>query len=226
MCFSAGASFTAGAVLSVIGVVSIRECHERQQIPFASIPLLFAIQQIFEGFVWLSFTNPDFAFVRWSCTYGFIFFAQVVWPFWVPFSILTLEHKKYHKTVEKGLLSIGSLTALYLGYCLLTYSIEPRMIGYHIAYKQFYPSSLQYYGAAFYMIATIVPPFFSRIRRMWMLGIAIMISYIVTSIFYTDYITSVWCFFASILSIAVYAIIYQVNFTYKQKLRVPGLING
>ncbi len=107
MCFSAGASFTAGAVLTVIGVVSIRESHERQQIPFASIPLLFAIQQIFEGFVWLSFTNPDFAFTRWVSAYMFIFIAQVVWPFWVPFSILMLEHSfgyRKHSCNLSGLL--------------------------------------------------------------------------------------------------------------------------
>jgi hypothetical protein len=46
---------------------------------------------------------------------------------------------------------------------------------------------------------------------MWYLGIAILVSYIMTKIFYTDYIVSVWCFFASVISIAVYAVILELN---------------
>ncbi len=61
------------------------------------------------------------------------------------------------------------------------------------------------------MIATIAPPFFSRIRRMWMLGAAVLISYVITAILYTDYIVSVWCFFASITSIAIYAIMHNLK---------------
>jgi hypothetical protein len=44
---------------------------------------------------------------------------------------------------------------------------------------------------------------------MWMLGITILISYIMTTIYYTDYVVSVWCFFASIISIVVFFIIRE-----------------
>jgi uncharacterized membrane protein len=46
---------------------------------------------------------------------------------------------------------------------------------------------------------------------MWMLGTTVIVSYIITAIFYTDYIISVWCFFASIISIAIYVIIQSVE---------------
>jgi hypothetical protein len=61
MCFSASASFGAGAALTVLGVLSLRKSESRSHIMFASIPLLFAAQQFTEGFVWLSFINPKFA---------------------------------------------------------------------------------------------------------------------------------------------------------------------
>jgi len=211
MCFSTGASFGAGVVLSLIGVASIKKAQTSTHIFFASIPLIFAIQQISEGFVWLSLSNPVYASLQYISTYTFLFFAQVVWPVWVPFSILMLEKKEKRKKNEKLLVAIGGLVSLYLAYCLLSYHVEARIIGYHISYKQNYPTKLSNYGAVLYIIATIIPPAFSNIKRMWMLSIAILISYIITTIFYVDYIVSVWCFFASIISIAVLTIMHEIR---------------
>ena len=84
MCFSASASFGAGVVLSVIGVASIKKAKSPTQIIFASIPLIFAVQQITEGFLWLSLTHSNFASLKQVTTYIFLFFAQIVWPIWVP----------------------------------------------------------------------------------------------------------------------------------------------
>jgi Family of unknown function (DUF6629) len=211
MCFSAGASFGAGAVLSVIGVASIKKAQTPSQIIFASIPLIFAIQQITEGFLWLSLSNPAYASLQKVTTYGFLFFAQIVWPVWVPFSILKLESKEKRRKSEIILAGIGALVSLYLFYCLLNFPVEAKIIGYHISYQQDYPAAISNYCGALYIVATIVPPFFSHTRRMWLLGTAILISYIITKIFYTDYIISVWCFFASVISIAVFAILHELN---------------
>ena len=54
MCFSAPASFIAGAVLATVGVVTLRMATRPAQIAFAAIPLLFGIQQLFEGLILLS----------------------------------------------------------------------------------------------------------------------------------------------------------------------------
>jgi len=55
MCFSATASFVAGTSLSAIGVATIRKAERRSELPFAMIPLLFGIQQLVEGIIWLTF---------------------------------------------------------------------------------------------------------------------------------------------------------------------------
>lgn len=216
MCFSASASFGAGIVLSAISVVSIKKVKQPSQYAFACIPLLFAIQQYSEGFLWLSLTNPFYSSLQQITTYVFLFFAQVVWPIWVPFSILLLTEKEKRKSAEKILLLIGCLVSLYLAYCLLLYNVEAKITGHHIAYGQNYPAGLSNYGGALYIIATIVPPLLSPIRKMWTLGAAILISYIITTLFYTDYIVSVWCFFASIISISVYLIMFNVSPSYKE----------
>ena len=211
MCFSASASFGAGIVLSVIGIASIKKIQRPSQIFFSSIPLVFAVQQITEGFVWVGLSNPGYTSMQQISTYIFLFFAQIVWPVWVPFSILMLEKKEKRKKSEKLLVGIGAVVTCYLAYCLLSYHVQAEIIGYHISYGQDYPAGLSRYGGILYVIATIVPPFFSTIKRMWTLGAAILISYIITTIFYEDYIVSVWCFFASVISISVFAVVYEIK---------------
>lgn len=225
MCFSASASFGAGIVLSVISVASIKKVKLISQYPFASIPLIFAVQQFTEGFLWLSLTNPLYAALQQASTYTFLFFAQIVWPVWVPLSILMLAEKEKRRMIEKILVIIGGIVSLYLAYCLLSYNVQAKVTGYHIAYGQDYPAGLSRYGGVLYIIATIVPPFFSPIKRMWTLGTAILISYIITTLFYTDYIVSVWCFFASVISITVFVVMYQMNTPHKEPVKEVALLN-
>ena len=54
MCFSATASFISGTALCVIGVATLKQTKAPAEIPFALIPLLFGIQQLTEGVIWLS----------------------------------------------------------------------------------------------------------------------------------------------------------------------------
>ena len=211
MCFSANASFTAGTVLSVIGAISVRKVKSPSQLFFASIPVIFAIQQFSEGFLWLSLTKPAFAELKTYMTYIFLFFAQIVWPFWVPFAVMKMKPSNEKNVFGKVLIMCGSIVSLYLGYCLLNYSVDARADGMHITYDQPYPKSVAFICGILYVFATVFPPFFVGIKRMWLLGIAILISYVVTTVFYNEYLVSVWCFFASVISIAVYSVVNELE---------------
>ena len=85
MCFSATASFVAGTALSVLGVATLRTTRSRREIAFAAIPLLFGLQQIVEGVLWLSF-RFDAPQLNVAMTYLFSLFSHVLWPIFVPFS--------------------------------------------------------------------------------------------------------------------------------------------
>ena len=61
MCYSAGASFVGGAVISAVGVATVKEAGHPSRLAFAGIPLLFGLQQITEGFLWLALTDSGFA---------------------------------------------------------------------------------------------------------------------------------------------------------------------
>ena len=97
MCFSTSASFGAGVVLAVIAIAAIKKAKSGPETFFAGIPLMFSFQQITEGFVWVSLSNPGYSSLQQVSTYTFLFIAQVVWPLWVPLSIYLLEKNEKRK---------------------------------------------------------------------------------------------------------------------------------
>lgn len=211
MCFSASASFSAGVVLTVIGVASIKKTQHPSQLLFASIPLVFGAQQIAEGILWLSLPNPDLVNTHKTFTYIYLLFAQIIWPILTPIAILYLEKSKTRRNLQKLFVGAGILVGGYLGYCLLVYHVDAKIIEHHIFYVQDYPTYFKNYGIVFYALATIAPFFFSHIKRMWILGVIILVSYIISAIFYDHYLLSVWCFFSSIISISIYGIMRRIS---------------
>jgi hypothetical protein len=177
---------------------------------FAGIPLVFGVQQLAEGVLWITLPDPDLLLMQTIATYVFLAFAQIIWPIWVPISIILLEKRDARNRMQKILVGAGILVGLYLAYSLVVFQVEANIMEYHISYFQDYPPSLKKYVVVLYALATIAPPLFSHIKRMWMLGIAILISYILATIFYEHYVLSVWCFFSSIISISVYLIIKKI----------------
>lgn len=217
MCFSASASFGAGIILTTIGVATIRRVHKPSQLFFASIPFLFGVQQFSEGFLWLALTIPKYSFLEQISTYIFLFFAQIIWPILIPIAIFFLEKKEKKRISQIIFIGIGAIVALYLGFCLISYPVEAKILGQHISYKQDYPIELRQYGGIFYFLATIFPPLFSGLKKVWILSLAIFISYLITFIFYDDYIISVWCFFASILSGLIFYLLSAIPATSEEK---------
>lgn len=214
MCFSAAASFTSGIALSAVGIISVQKAESRSDIPFASIPLLFGGQQIVEGFLWLSLTNPDYAFLAPLTSYSFLVFAQVIWPMWVPFSIYKFNIHKNNRGLKlagRVMIALGVLIGITMGYYLYTFPVNGEILGCHISYEQTLPTETGLLGGALYLIATIGPHFTTMNKRMWVLGLAILGSYIFTELFYTQYVVSVWCFFAAILSVIILWIVVGKN---------------
>jgi hypothetical protein len=92
MCFSAEASFTAAAVLVPAGVLGLRRAYQtdRRYLAFAALPVYFGLQQLFEGFVWTGGVLGNAASIE-AFAMGYMFFAWLAWPVWVPFSAYFLE---------------------------------------------------------------------------------------------------------------------------------------
>jgi hypothetical protein len=220
MCFSAGASFGAGAVLSAVGVITLRSVRNRSQIPFASIPMLFALQQFAEGLVWLSLTNGHFSGWRSFSANLFLIFAQVLWPVWIPCAILLIEKNPKRRLLLRMLLGIGIALAGSLAYYMLTLPMKAQIINRHIDYTLNIPVVFTWISSILYFFSPVLPTFVSTTKRVYLLGIAIVISYLFTKVFYEAQLISVWCFFAALISVLVLYILVKLNEQPVYKLKV------
>ncbi len=92
MCFSAEASFGLSLGLLPAGIYCVKSAVAKNLllVPVGAIPILFGVQQICEGLVWIGLARGDLELVKWASLL-FLFFAIALWPFWVPFCYFITE---------------------------------------------------------------------------------------------------------------------------------------
>lgn len=207
MCFSAGASFVGGAVITAIGVMTVRTNRDPSRRIFAAIPLIFGVQQISEGFVWVALQSPGHDLMLSISMYIFLIAALIVWPSVLPLSVLAMEKVKNRRLALYFFLVVGLLTAAYYVLSLLVTDIDPRIISHHIKYAPEFPRPLALPVFIAYLIATLAPLFISSVRKMWMFGLLVTVSCLITGIFFKEYLASVWCFFAALISAVIWVIV-------------------
>ena len=207
MCFSAGASFAGGAVITAIGVLTISTNQDHSRRLFAAIPLIFGVQQISEGFVWVALQSPGHDLMLSISMYIFLIAALVIWPSVIPLSVLSMEKVKGRRLVLYFFLVVGLLTSAYYGLSLLVNDVEPRIISHHIKYAPVYPRPMSLLIFIAYLIATLTPLFISSVRKMWIFGLLVTASCFITGIFFKEFLASVWCFFAALISAVIWLIV-------------------
>jgi hypothetical protein len=211
MCFSPEASFAGAIIISGIGVITIKKIHKPSQILFGSIPLFFGFQQFAEGVVWLTLPLTNYLIIQKISVYIFLITAQVIWPVLIPLSVLLMEKSIRKKKILKVLLLVGMALSIYYAICLCFFTVSPRIEGFHIKYYNGFPDSLAMIATVIYLIATIPSLFVSSVKRTHLLGFLMTFSCIVTVIFFRQYLTSVWCFFAAAISGVIYWILNDLQ---------------
>ena len=207
MCFSAGASFGASAVLLGAGVVTLSQTKSRSEWAFAGIPLFFAVQQFSEGLLWWAMTDPAYSGWQALSTYVFYFFAQVFWPVWIPLSVWLLEKKALREKVLRIFLVAGALLTVYMIVSITRFGIEAFVEKCHIRYGPKYPFGVV--RTILYVLIVIGPFFISSYKKMKAFGIGALISLAVTLVFFKGFMVSVWCFFAAVISLLIWWILWQ-----------------
>ena len=201
MCFSATASFSAGAVLLGIGTFTLKAARRPCEWPFAAIPVLFAIQQLIEGVVWLTF-SADAPLLNKVMTHAYSFFSHVLWPVYLPVAVLMIEPPGRRQRTLTALVLAGSVVGIYLLYVLVAFPVVSRPTGQHVEYD-----SPHFFAAAvmtLYLVSTTVSPLLSTLRGVKVFGALALLSFGAAYYFYATWFISVWCFFAALLSTVIY----------------------
>ena len=205
MCFSATASFVAGTTLLAVGVATIRKAERRSELPFATIPLLFGIQQIVEGILWLALRH-DAPVLQLTMTYVYSVFSHVLWPMYIPFAVGFLESTRWRKRVLFAFQGTGLMVGLYLLFFLVTRPVVAQIDGLHIVPHLVYESPHFYLVPVMvlYLAATCFSCFVSSHPFVKLFGVLALVSFVASYLYYSRALISVWCFFAAVLSIVIY----------------------
>lgn len=208
MCFSADASFGAAACLLPMGLYSLRQAIRIRPafVPFALTPIAFGIQQLAEAFVWRGLNaSPPRSVVGPAAV--FLFFAIAWWPFWFPFSA-AFAAPTPQRRLPFVLFTILSTLWFILGYLpafddpgqYLTATVVRHSIRYPYPDQILLGQGNRLAVTALYLFFTACPLLLLSARVFFAPVLLAICSAIISTIMVVYAFTSVWCFFAAILS--------------------------
>jgi hypothetical protein len=202
MCFSATGSFALAGLLTGVGGLSLARSSMPAPRMFAAVPLLFAAQQAAEGVVWRTLESPRPDGMHALAIQVFLAVALVVWPLWLPVSLRLIERDASRRRMLLWVIVVGALVAGCAAFLLVRWEPTASIVGHSIHYdygtRHGLLSSALY--LAIYAIPTVVPFFLSTARRARTIGTVLVISLVVAIAVERSALTSVWCFFAAVLS--------------------------
>lgn len=169
---------------------------------FAAIPLIFATQQAAEGTVWVTMDGDPSAVLHRLAVNLFLGCALVIWPTWLPVSLRAAETNPTRRRVLTALSAFGLLFSVCAATVLMRGQPLARIAGHSIQYE--YAGSGNASQHFFYLVAYVIPVvgplFVSTTDLSRTIGTLLIVSLGITAFTERDTLTSVWCFFAAMLS--------------------------
>ncbi len=206
MCFTATGSFASGAILVISGCYTIAEAKKRDRnfLLLASLPLLFGIQQLLEGIIWIALGNGNKGLVILA-SHTYVFFAFALWPFYSPLSVYVAERVTNIeiKRLLWALILIGFVIGTVSYMPILTGSVDlvTKVVNHSISYDTNRPEIFKGTYVFLYLMAVIIPFLVVSDVKMKIFGLMLTASVVLSDAVFNYAFVSVWCFFAAILSL-------------------------
>ena len=201
MCFSATANFVGSGVLGAVGVVTLTRVKHRRELLFAALPMLFAIHQFIEGFVWLGLDGILSPAVAHDMGAAFMLYAQGLLPFLLPLSVLLFEPNAKNRARMLPFLVLGGATTLYILWALTAFPLQLYVKGNSIVYINQATNNTAV--ALLYVIVTCGSLFFSKIKMMVTFGAANLAILLAVMEVKRYAFTSLWCAYAAVASVII-----------------------
>lgn len=213
MCFSAAANFVGSGVLGAVGVMTLTKVKHKREILFASLPTLFAVHQLVEGFVWLGLDGTLSPEVTHKMGAAFVLYAQGLLPFLIPLAVLLFEPNRQSRRRMLPFLAVGTGTTLYMLWALIAYPLDIFVKNHSIVYINEGTNNTTL--AVLYVISTCGSLFFSKVRDMIVFGAANLVILLVVMEVKRYAFTSLWCAYAAVASVIILA------YFWRSKLKRP-----
>lgn len=210
MCISASVSYSAAAVLVGTGLYAVRQAERRPAyLMWALVPVLFGLQQAFEGRVWQELDAGN-AGAAVPFALGFHFFSHFLWLWWLPLCCYLVEPGKTGKLRKRviGGCAIFGASAGTLVYSVMLFhpewmsvAVREHSINYDFSVTWRSSIHIPITPAALYALTILVPLLISSHRLIRIFGGLTALSMVLASASFGYAYVSVWCFFAAVLSL-------------------------
>ena len=201
MCFSAAADVVGGVVIGAIGVDVLRHVDGRRRYALlAVLPLLLALHQLDEAFVWWGLQGHVPSTLGHIATWIYLAFAFVVLPVLVPVAILVLEPAGRRRLLMVPFVVLGAVVAGVLLAAMVrgpvTATLGPHYVGYS---TDLHAGRLV---VMLYVTATCGALILSGVRDIARFGVINLIAVVLLARLTIDGFASLWCAWAAISSAA------------------------
>jgi len=201
MCFSATVNFGGSAVLGAAGVATLTKVKHRRELLFAAMPMLFAVHQFIEGFVWLGLDGIFSRTVAHDMGAAFMLYAQGLLPLLAPLSVLLFEPNAKSRRRMLPFVVLGGAVTLYILWALTAFPLQVYVEKNSIVYIN--PATNNLLIALLYVLVTCGSLFLSQVRMMVVFGAANLVILLIVMAVKRYAFTSVWCAYAAVASVII-----------------------
>jgi hypothetical protein len=212
MCFSASADVVGGVVIGVIGVDVLRHVNGRRHyMALAAVPLLLAVHQLNEAFVWWGLQGDVPSVVGKVATWIYLTIAFVVLPVYVPLAIFALEPPGRRRRAIVGFVVLGAAMAVVLLAAMLRGPVTATLASHYIGYS----TDLRSGGlvVTLYVAATCGSLILSGIKDVVRFGLVNLIAVALLAWSTQEGFASLWCAWAAVCSAAFAIHLRRVKLT-------------
>jgi hypothetical protein len=200
MCFSAQADATVGLALLPVGVLALREVRQAREVPFAVLPLLFAVHQLIEAVAWAGADGEVSSEVGHAAVVAYLVIALVVLPTWFPLAVLLLEPRGARSRVVP-FVALGAVVSAYCAMAMLRAPVGVVARDHALQYRtDLHHGDL---WTVLYVIAVIGPSLLSGYPSIVAFGVLNLVGLSVVAVVYEEAFTSLWCVWAACTSLLV-----------------------
>jgi len=202
VCFSPVGDLVGGALVVAIGLDACRHVKGRSEnLAIATLPLVLGLHQIDEAFVWWGLQGHVSPGVGNIAMWIYLAFALVALPVLVPLLLTIFEPSRVHRVRYVPFTLLGIVVSAVTLNAMLTQNPTVRLGTYHLAYSVGLTHGVLIIGL--YIVATCGSLLVSGNRTLQYFGIANLVAVIVLALLCADGFTSLWCFYAALLSGAI-----------------------
>ncbi len=202
MCFSPVGDLVGGAVVVAIGVEACRHVKGRSEnLAIATLPLLLGLHQIDETFVWWGLQGHVSQSVGHVAMWIYLVVALVLLPFLVPLLLAIFEPSPHRRWRYGPFLLLGLYVSAVILEAMIAGHPTARLGAYHVAYSIGLQHGVLIIGL--YIVATCGSLLVSGNRSLVWFGAFNIVAVIVLAFLCASGFTSLWCFYAAIVSGAI-----------------------